>query len=940
MNATVPRRDFRYLSQCPESAAGRGLGCPMSNAKAVLYRSLLAVLIALLYSLVTPLPTMHAQSTTVPRLVRYRGGLDNERTTTAPYVITITFSVYSDQRTGEPLWSESQQVEVSPDGHFEVLLGAASFDGLPLELFRTEESRWLGVTPQGSDELPRVLMVSVPFALHAGDADTLAGRPASAYALQASSQNSSVAAPETGTTAPLQPTGTVSNGTPNYLAKFIDAATVATSNVVETALGLGVDVAAPSQKLDVYGRIKLRARGSATSGLWLTDINGNQQLFVGQIGLDSLSPFGIWHGNAWRLALTSAGNLGLGVGMSPIARLDVSGRAVIRASEQGSAGVWLTGPTGSRSLFLGQLGSSSNDAFGIWHGNSWRFIVDNAGNVGIGGQPQFPLDLRGRMLLRASGTQPSGMWFSGADDTPQLFVGQTDSSAAAPFGILHGNNWRFVLLSNGNIGVGTTTPTERMEVSGNLKLGSGGKIIFPDGSILNSAPSAIATLTPQDTSVQVSTSGNAVQIAVASSGITSTKLADGSVTSSKIADASVTASKLAGGIPPNVISGTAATLGPNTFLGSQSVQGSLNVTGPIQVSGLSQLGSAFISVNGPDSLGLDATNNSATGNANAIRATTYSINGSALYAVALPTSGNAVGVFGRSSAPVGSGLYGESSNSSGANYGVRGLSRSGTGTGVLGESIGTTGTNYGVIGRASGDNYSAGVLAEATATSTVWNTYGLLARNSSKNGIGVYGLASNLTGNTYGLYGRVDSPNGIAGMFMTSATSGSVLVANNATKQILRLDANGNFYVAGTLNQNGADYAESVAISGQRQNYQPGDVLVIDQNADRQVALSREPYATNVAGIFSTRPGTLGSQHEMGENPDNEVPVAMVGIVPCKVSTENGPIRRGDLLVTSSTPGYAMRATDRTRMPGAILGKAMQALDAGSAVIEVMVSPQ
>lgn len=188
--------------------------------------------------------------------------------------------------------------------------------------------------------------------------------------------------------------------------------------------------------------------------------------------------------------------------------------------------------------------------------------------------------------------------------------------------------------------------------------------------------------------------------------------------------------------------------------------------------------------------------------------------------------------------------------------------------------------------------------------------------------------------------GRVDSPGGIAGMFMTSASTGNVLQANNATKRIMRLDASGNFNVAGAVNPYGADYAESVAAAGSHENYEPGDVLVIDENADRQVALSSEPYATNVAGVYSTKPGIIGSQHEMGEYPENEIPVAMVGIVPCKVSTENGPIHRGDLLVTSSTPGVAMKGTDRTRLAGAILGKAMQSLEAGSGVIEIMVAPQ
>ena len=78
----------------------------------------------------------------------------------------------------------------------------------------------------------------------------------------------------------------------------------------------------------------------------------------------------------------------------------------------------------------------------------------------------------------------------------------------------------------------------------------------------------------------------------------------------------------------------------------------------------------------------------------------------------------------------------------------------------------------------------------------------------------------------------------------------------------------------------------------------------------------------------------------MGETAANEIPLAIVGIVPCKVSAENGPIQPGDLLVTSSTPGHAMKGTDRTRMLGAVVGKALEPLNEGNGIIQVLVTPQ
>jgi hypothetical protein len=114
---------------------------------------------------------------------------------------------------------------------------------------------------------------------------------------------------------------------------------------------------------------------------------------------------------------------------------------------------------------------------------------------------------------------------------------------------------------------------------------------------------------------------------------------------------------------------------------------------------------------------------------------------------------------------------------------------------------------------------------------------------------------------------------------------------------------------------------------------------VISSDSDRRFSLSEQPYSTNVAGVFSTKPGVLGSTHPL-EPAADEVPLAMIGIVPCHVTAENGPIHRGDLLVTSSRVGYAMRGTDRSLMLGAVVGKALQPLESGEGEIEILVTLQ
>src|SRR5205814_2542101 len=76
---------------------------------------------------------------------------------------------------------ETQNISVSGDGHFSVLLGATKEQGVPAELFTSGEARWLGIQAEREPEQPRVLLVSVPYALKAQEAEMLAGKPASQF---------------------------------------------------------------------------------------------------------------------------------------------------------------------------------------------------------------------------------------------------------------------------------------------------------------------------------------------------------------------------------------------------------------------------------------------------------------------------------------------------------------------------------------------------------------------------------------------------------------------------------------------------------------------------------------------------------------------------------------------------------------------------------------
>jgi hypothetical protein len=68
--------------------------------------------------------------------------------------------------------------------------------------------------------------------------------------------------------------------------------------------------------------------------------------------------------------------------------------------------------------------------------------------------------------------------------------------------------------------------------------------------------------------------------------------------------------------------------------------------------------------------------------------------------------------------------------------------------------------------------------------------------------------------------------------------------------------------------------------------------------------------------------------------------VALSGRVYVLADAGTGPIKPGDLLTTSDTPGHAMKVADQSKAQGAILGKAMSGLKEGRGLVLVLVTLQ
>ena len=185
-----------------------------------------------------------------------------------------------------------------------------------------------------------------------------------------------------------------------------------------------------------------------------------------------------------------------------------------------------------------------------------------------------------------------------------------------------------------------------------------------------------------------------------------------------------------------------------------------------------------------------------------------------------------------------------------------------------------------------------------------------------------------------GLFAQTNGLTATAGFFWNTAggdairADGNVIVHGSATVRVL------------TIN-NGIDVAEPFMIRDDAE-FPRGSVMVISDDRPGELQLSSQPYDRRVAGIVSgangINPGVQLTQK--GFNDVGGQPVALTGRVYCRADASTGAIRPGDLLTTSANPGHAMKVNDHIRSQGAVLGKAMSALDEGTGFVLVLVTLQ
>jgi len=312
------------------------------------------------------------------------------------------------------------------------------------------------------------------------------------------------------------------------------------------------------------------------------------------------------------------------------------------------------------------------------------------------------------------------------------------------------------------------------------------------------------------------------------------------------------------------------------------------------------------------------------------------------------------GVRGVSHAGYHSGVVGINDNAGDtAGPGVRGESR---GVGVQGVSK----TWMGVFGKSESTSGGAGLMGEAIGPGVIGNSQGWHGvygeSHSTSGGAGIWGESKSggtgVAGKSQGgigVHGISETYEGMRAETKSTATAGLAAYQLNPGSDTPALYAKhfgnrtaaqfeGSIVVTGDVLLANADCAEDFAIAGGAAA-EPGTVMVL--GAEGSLAESREPYDKRVAGVLSGagdyKPGVILDRR--AESAERR-PLALLGKVFCRVDATYAPIEVGDLLTTSATPGHAMKAADREKAFGTVLGKALRPLAGGCGLIPILVALQ
>ncbi len=711
----------------------------------------------------------------VPRLLKFGGTLTDPLGQPQTGLVGVTFALYEEQEGGAPVWLETQNVELDPEGRYTVLLGAEQTEGFPLDALATGEARWLGVQVQGQEEQPRILLVSVPYALKAEEAETLAGKAASDFVLSEDLEKTVTEQVETTAkevvaqeTEEQITTKAIDSGA----STFTDSNSTQVVNVTQNGSGIGLRATAASSSAIIGvtnatsgGKAGLRGVTSEPSGVGIFGIanstTGVNSGVRGEASGDTgrglvgraLSPTGNTIGlrgvafspNGTGISALVDATTGSPVGLEAEVRSAGGTAAIFRNTNDGKllSGVSSTGEVfsvnGSGDMTTGKIEASTSEAVGF----TTAVLGQTASTGGVG------------IMGDATASSGAAIGVHGV-------TASTDPGASAVFGLATAN-------TGGAGGVrGETFGDTGIAVYG-LARDAGGFTTGVRGDVFS--PVGTAGLFVNHVGGKILSGRNGLTGSPPGTEVFSVA-GDGTVTATGfVGDGSGLTNVTATGGDADTLDGLDSTAfarlaAANTFSGTQTMP--LLVVTNFMTAGRG----SFSSNSGSTVLTVDETSGSAMGlkvTGGFIALDSQTATGDiAVRAVTQKTTGNPVAVRADASAAAsGTGVLAFGGDSA---LGVIGEGK----TGLLGQS-----------------NVSEGVGVQGRVFTSTTATIGVEGYVASTAGTGVVGEATAASGSTVGVSGTVTSSDGIAGRF-EAPLNGRILGGFNGSVERFRVEGDGD----------------------------------------------------------------------------------------------------------------------------------------------------
>jgi hypothetical protein len=734
--------------------------------------SLIAVVGSLVLAGMAQQGVATAASAAVPPLIQFSNVATDEGGNSLSGVVSITFSLYSSQQGGEPLWTETQNnVQLDPTGHYSVQLGITRQNGVPTTLFTTGEARWLGVQITEQGEQPRVLLLSVPYALKAGDAATIGGLPPSAFVLAAPGTASAASAPTTFIASTASsgdaPTATdvTGSGTADFIPLWTSTSNIADSVLVQSGTGatakVGIGTTTPATTLDVKGSgtirgtLSLPATGTATA----TAGTNSQALSLAASAFNSSTTAAANQTFFWLAqpadndTATPSGTLNLlfaeGTGAPAQTGLHIANNGQITfATGQtfpGTGNGTLTGVTTATASGLTGGGTSGTLKLGLTSACTAKQVLQYSGTA-------WACASAGTVTSVGSGAGLAGGPITGGGTLSIANAGVTNT-------MLQNSN----LTLNASTAGGLTVPgsmTLGSTYTIGLKTCSSNQVLQYNGTTWACASVGTGTVTSVGSGAGL-TGGPITgtgSLSIATAGVSNAMLANPSLTISPGTALTGGGAVSLGGSTTLSLDTTKVPLlaAANTFSTNQTVNGTLTA--------------ASFSGNGSALTNITATNSSELGGlasgayAQLAAANTFS-NGQTVNGTLTVTSGG-YSIVGNTSGAGYAAVEGF-----GASEGVIGSATSTSGFGIYGTSPGVGVFGTGSIGVDGVTESSSGDGVYGAADATTGNTVGVFGYGLSASGYGVYGSSPNI-----GVYGTgdisVEGGGGIYGVYGAGANTG------------------------------------------------------------------------------------------------------------------------------------------------------------------------